>query len=87
MHAAADVQGDAAYTLLEQVFTDLQLTQDTSKEEVINQVTKLLMQLITLSLSLKSNTKTEKQNHTWTANNKKNQVGIFIDLVFLILAL
>ena len=39
MHAAADVQGDAAYTLLEQVFTDLQLTQDMSKEEVIERVT------------------------------------------------
>ncbi|SER68139.1 YusW family protein [Psychrobacillus sp. OK032] len=39
MHAAADVEGDAAYTLLEQVFTDLQLTQDMSKEEVIRRVT------------------------------------------------
>lgn len=39
MHAAADIQGDAAYTLLEQVFTDLQLTQDMSKEEVIQRVT------------------------------------------------
>ncbi|MDI2587520.1 YusW family protein [Psychrobacillus sp. NEAU-3TGS] len=40
MHAAADVQGDAAYTLLEQVFTDLQITQDMSKEEVIERVTR-----------------------------------------------
>lgn len=39
MHAAADVQGDAAYTLLKQVFTDLQLTQDMDKEEVIERVT------------------------------------------------
>ncbi|MFJ8064678.1 YusW family protein [Psychrobacillus sp. NPDC096426] len=39
MHAAVDLQGDAAFTLLQQVFADLQLTQDTSKEEVITQVT------------------------------------------------
>lgn len=39
MHAAADVQGDAAYTLLEQVFTNLHLTPDMTEEEVIDQVT------------------------------------------------
>ncbi|WP_186321518.1 YusW family protein [Bacillus sp. FJAT-22090] len=38
MRAAADVQGDAAFTLLEQVFTDLHLTQDMTKEEVIERV-------------------------------------------------
>lgn len=39
MQEAVDLQGDAAFTLLEQVFEDLHLTQDTSKEEVIKQVT------------------------------------------------
>lgn len=40
MQVAADLKGDAAYTLLKQVFADLQLTQDMSKEEVIDQVNK-----------------------------------------------
>lgn len=39
MHVAADVQGNAAYMMLEDVFTDLHLTQDMSKEEVIDRVT------------------------------------------------
>ena len=85
MHAAADVQGDAAYTLLKQVFAELQLTQDTSKEEVINQVTQAFDATDYTNFELEIEYEDgETKNHTSTANNKKNQVGVFIDLVFLI---
>lgn len=38
MQAAADVQGDAAFTLLEQVFSNLHIQQDMNKDEVIEKV-------------------------------------------------
>nr|WP_281285251.1 YusW family protein [Psychrobacillus soli] len=39
MHAAADVQGDAAYTLLQPIFMELYLMKEMSDEEVIEKVT------------------------------------------------